>query len=172
MPFAVRWAAHRERVRMNQPLQVTSPAFEPGGLIPIEYTGYGEDRSPALQLAGLPVGAVSLAVVMDDLGHPIPEYNHWVIWNLPVAEEIPEAIPAGGQVTVVAGSAPATQGRGYGRQRYAGPKPPFNWSHEYRYRVYALNCRLELPPTTRKRQLLAAMQGHQLAHGEIIGHYR
>ncbi|QNM05163.1 hypothetical protein [Qiania dongpingensis] len=31
-------------------LTVTSPCFENGGLIPIEHTGYGADRSPELLL--------------------------------------------------------------------------------------------------------------------------
>lgn len=57
-------------------LIVTSPCFEPDGLIPLAYTGHGTDISPALDLHGLCEEAVSLAIVMDDMGHPIPAYNH------------------------------------------------------------------------------------------------
>ena len=65
-------------------LLVTSPAFQEGGWIPAECSGRGADRSPELRLDGLRKEAVSLAVTLDDASHPIfPNYNHWVIWNLP-----------------------------------------------------------------------------------------
>lgn len=56
----------------------------------------------------------------------------------------------------------AIQGCGYGKHRYRGPKPPFNWSHIYHFNVFSLDCRLDLPSTARKKDLLAAMQGHIL----------
>lgn len=150
-------------------LSVTSPAFENGGLIPVEYTGYGADRSPELHLGEIETGAQSLAVIMNDLDHPIRGYNHWVLWNLPVLPVIPADIPCGARVEALGG---AKQGIGYGKHRYAGPKPPFNWSHKYEYNVYVLDTRLDLPDTTRKRALLQAMQGHILQHGVLLGHYR
>ena len=64
-------------------LIVSSPCFENGGLIPVTYTGYGEDISPELILEGLSADAVSIAITLNDMNHPIPAYNHWVIWNLP-----------------------------------------------------------------------------------------
>lgn len=152
-----------------QELKVTSPAFAEGGLIPVKHTGHGDDISPALRLEGLTSEAKSLAILMDDLDHPIPAYSHWVIWNLPVLPVIPEHLPHGESV---AGFPGAMQGRGYGRHRYRGPKPPFRWSHRYRFTVYALDTRLSLPAEARKRQVLQAMQGHILQQGELTGHYR
>ena len=64
------------------------------------------------------------------------------------------------------------QGRGYGKNRYRGPKPPFHWSHRYRYHVYVLDCLLDLPSTAGKRDLLSAMEGHILQQGVLTGHYR
>ena len=150
-------------------LRVTSPAFADGGLIPVEHTGFGADRSPELRLEGLCAGALSLAVILDDMGHPIPAYNHWMIWNLPPRPVIPGGIPQGERVEALGG---AVQGRGYGRNRYRGPKPPFHWSHLYHFNVYALDCVLDLPPTARKKDLLAAMEGHILQHALLTGHYR
>ena len=106
---------------------------------------------------------------MDDMGHPIPEYNHWVIWNIPVMEIIPKNIPYGRHVAELSG---ATQGRGYGKNRYRGPKPPFNWSHRYQFNVYALDCSLDLPDSSRKGDLLAAMEGHILQEGCLVGRFR
>lgn len=150
-------------------LTVTSPCFEEGGLIPIENTGYGIDQSPELVLKGLCKEAVSVAVVMNDMGHPIPAYNHWVIWNIPAEEVIPGGIPPGAHVTAIPR---AVQGIGYGKHRYRGPKPPFRWSHIYYYQVFVLDGFLDLPCDTRKKALLRAMEGHVLQRGVLTGHYR
>ena len=106
---------------------------------------------------------------MDDMGHPIPAYNHWVIWNIPIMRIIPENIPRGSCVVELG---EAMQGRGYGRNKYRGPKPPFNWSHRYQFNVYALDCMLELPSHARKQDLLAALQGHILQEGSLVGKFR
>ena len=150
-------------------LNVTSPAFEHEGLIPKEYTGYGNDISPELHMQNIEGNAKSIAIIMDDMGHPIPAYNHWVIWNIPVMQKIPAHIPHGETVESLSG---AMQGRGYGRHRYRGPKPPFKWSHRYQFNVYVLDCTLDLPSTARKRNLLCAMEGHILQKAVLVGHYR
>lgn len=154
---------------MEQKLTITSPAFENEAKIPIEYTGYGADISPELHLSAIHAAAKSIAVVMDDLNHPIPGYNHWIIWNLPMMQVIPENIPHGTHVKTLGN---AVQGRGYGKNRYQGPKPPFNWSHRYRFSVYVLDSLIDLPSSSKKRDLLKAMQGHILQQGELIGRYR
>lgn len=154
---------------MKNQLIITSPAFENEAIIPIQYTGRGEDISPELHVSSIDENTRSLAVIMDDMGHPIPAYNHWVIWNIPVMEIIPGHIPHGPHIAELNG---ATQGRGYGKNRYRGPKPPFNWSHRYQFNVYALDCMLELPASSRKRDLLAAMEGHILQEGCLVGRFR
>jgi len=154
---------------MKNHLIVTSPAFENEGTIPIRYTGCGEDISPELHLSEIEDEAKSIAIIMNDIGHPIPEYNHWVIWNIPVIHIIPGRIPYGERVETLDG---AVQGRGYGKNRYRGPKPPFNWSHRYQYNVYILDAMIDLPSSARKKDLLLAMQGHILQQGFIIGKFR
>jgi hypothetical protein len=150
-------------------LIVTTPAFEHEGLIPKEYTGYGADMSPEIHLSNIDSQAKSISIIMDDMGHPIPNYNHWVIWNVPVMQIIPANIPYGRTVDILSG---AVQGRGYGKHRYRGPKPPFNWSHRYQLNVFVLECALELPATSRKRDLINAMAGHILQQATLVGRYR
>ncbi len=154
---------------MDTALVVTSPAFENEGTIPVKYTGYGEDISPELHLSQISGQAKSIAIIMDDMNHPIPAYNHWLIWNIPVMSIIPENILPGEYVAALAG---AVQGKGYGKNCYKGPKPPFHWSHLYRYTVYVLDTMLELPSSCKKRGLLHAMQGHILQQGALFGRYR
>lgn len=153
-------------------LTVTSDAFENGGTIPIQYTGRGEDISPNLNLSEISEEAKSIAIIMDD--HDVPVigiYNHWVIWNIPVLDVIPEAIPHGEVVDSLDG---AIQGNGYGKHRYRGPKPPsFNKkNHHYQFHVYVLDCMLDLNSDAGKKDLLKSMDGHIIQYGYIIGIFK
>lgn len=134
------------------------------GKFHIDHTGRGADRSPELVLENLSPAAVTLAVTLEDMSHPIKNFTHWVIWNLPAADRIPGAIPAG--KTVPGG---AVQGVAYGLHRYAGPKPPRQTQHTYRFTVYALDCTLDLSPASRKKVFLRAAEGHILQRGSISG---
>jgi len=151
-------------------LIVTSDVFENNGIIPIKYTGHGEDISPPLHLSALHTDIKSLAIIMDDIKHPLFRvYNHWVIWNLPIMTDIPEGIPHG---AVIKEFDNATQGLGYGRHKYRGPKPPLGTRHEYRYTVYVLDSLLELKENSKKADLLKIMESHVLQQGEIVGKYK
>lgn len=161
-------ASKSSDITYEKNLTVTSPAFEEGGTIPVRYTGDGEDVSPALTLSELSPNAKSIALVMDDLDFPLRTYNHWVIWNLPVQEAIPEAIEHGERVESLDG---AVQGIGYGRHKYRGPKPPFG-THQYVYRVFVLDTTLDLSANAGKKDLLKAMEGHVLQYGDLTGQYR
>lgn len=112
---------------------ITSTAFKEGEWIPEKYTARGEDISPALHLEGIPAGTKALMITLDDASHPLfPNYNHWIIWNIPVCSDIPESIPKGEAVAALSG---AVQGMAYGRHCYKGPKPPFKAIHNYTFTV-------------------------------------
>lgn len=144
-------------------LKIHCSGIENGKFL-IGHTGRGADRSPELVLENLSPEAVTLAVTLEDMSHPIKNFTHWVIWNLPAADRIPGAIPAG--KTVPGGG---VQGVAYGLHRYAGPKPPRRTQHTYRFTVYALDCTLDLSPASRKKVFLRAAEGHILQRGSISG---
>ena len=151
-------------------LTLTSPSFPQNGVIPARHSGRGEDLSPAFAIGGIPKGAVSLALLLEDTSHPFfRDFPHWLIWNLPPAGALPEGI-APGKTVEIQGTA-AVQGAAYGRHRYAGPKPPPWRRHRYRFTLLALDCRLNLPPGTGKKGLLQAVEGHILAQAELSGWY-
>ncbi|MGG5319083.1 YbhB/YbcL family Raf kinase inhibitor-like protein [Enterococcus sp. AZ072] len=151
-----------------QPLSVSIPAFGSDSVIPKRYSGNGEDVSPEIQVSQLDREVVSITIIMDDIDHPLMGvYNHWVVWNLPPQQIIPEAIPQG---KTVSGLSEAIQGVGYGKHRYRGPKPPFG-SHRYKYHVFALNKKLKLDPAAKKEELMAAVEGHIIQYGSAIGSY-
>ena len=151
-------------------LRVSSGAFQENDWIPNANSGYGEDKSPELRIEGLTDGAISLVVTLDDLGHPIkPGYNHWVAWNLPPISVIPEGLP---KRAVIEEPIHAEQGMAYGKHCYRGPKPPFNWNHDYQFTVYALDCLLQLEPDSDKTAVLKAMDGHVLQTGMLMGKFQ
>lgn len=149
-------------------IQVTSPAFEEGGMIPRQYTCDGEDISPALDWRSVPEGTRSIALIADDPDAPIGTFVHWVLYGLPAdAEGLPENIARERELP-----RGARQGvNDFGKIGYGGPCPP-RGTHRYFFKVYALDTALNLPPGESKARLLKAMEGHILAQGQTMGRYR
>jgi phosphatidylethanolamine-binding protein (PEBP) family uncharacterized protein len=52
--------------------KLRSPAFGPGGEIPLKYTGDGTDVSPPLRWTDPPEGTKSFALTVDDREDPPP----------------------------------------------------------------------------------------------------
>jgi phosphatidylethanolamine-binding protein (PEBP) family uncharacterized protein len=63
----------------------------------------------------------------------------------------------------------AVQGIGYGRHKYAGPKPPRGKQHAYKFTIYTLNSDIILKDSAKKKHLLKAIKPHILQQGEITG---
>jgi Raf kinase inhibitor-like YbhB/YbcL family protein len=145
---------------MNASLTVTSPDFGKNGNIPPRFTCDGESISPTLKISGIPDGAKSLALIVDDPDAPNGGFDHWVMWNIPIVEKIEQ------------NTAPGQQGKnGKKENKYVGPCPP-NGKHHYHFKVYALDTELNLDSKTDKEALLKAMEGHVMAKAEIVGLYK
>ena len=145
-------------------LQVSSPAFTAGDAIPLRHSAYGEGVSPPLAWANLPDGTVSLALMMEDPdASSARPYVHWLAWNIePAAAGLPEGVAADAPGLV--------QGRNNRRTNgYFGPRPPGPSPHHYHFQLFALDTRLDLPAGANREALLAAMNGHVLAKGDLIG---
>jgi Raf kinase inhibitor-like YbhB/YbcL family protein len=149
---------------------VTSPAFEAGAEIPTEHTCEGKDVSPPLAIAGVPAGARSLVLVVDDPDAPDPRapkrtWVHWVVAGLPATTT---ALPAGASHHLPGG---ASHGKNdWGKAAWGGPCPPIG-RHRYVFKVYALDEAMAATGKD-KAALLKAMDGHVLARGELIGTYQ
>lgn len=141
-------------------------AIDERGIFRLEHTGYGRDLSPAFIIGNLSPAAKTLAITLEDLNHPIKNFTHWVIWNLPATDSIPEGLPAGKRT-----GENAVQGLAYGLHRYAGPKPPRGVSHTYRFTLYVLDRELALSANAFKKTFLKNAQGHILQKGEVTGRF-
>ena len=151
---------------------LSSPAFRASGGIPSRYTCEGEDISPPLVWSAPPPATKSLALIVDDPdapdpGHPKMTWVHWVLYNLPpTAGSLPEA------VTDSALPAGVRQGlNDWKRPGYGGPCPPIG-RHRYFFKLYALDTVLPDLGHPDKRRLEQSMEGHVLAHAELVGTYQ
>jgi Raf kinase inhibitor-like YbhB/YbcL family protein len=152
---------------------VESSIFLNDEAIPARYTGDGEDISPPLRWSGLPPGTREVALICDDPDAPRAEpWVHWVLYGLsPEVLALPEDLPRKESLGFPAG---ARQGRNdFGSTGYGGPAPPPGHGvHHYHFRVYALDAPADVAPGATKAELLAAMDGHVLDVGELVGTYR
>ncbi|WP_254524041.1 YbhB/YbcL family Raf kinase inhibitor-like protein [Natrinema caseinilyticum] len=146
-------------------LTLTSQAFDDGERIPEEY-GYAKTNvNPPLEIDGVPDGAESLALIVDDPDARKPAgtvWDHWVVWNIP---------PETG--TIPDGWTPdeAIEGHNdFGERGYGGPNPP-DREHTYRFRLFALDTTLDLGPTTDADALESAIDGRVLERADLAGTY-
>ena len=147
-------------------LDFVCTGIQNGKKIPLEYTGRGQDISPEFIIKNLSPEAKTLAITLEDLSHPIKNFTHWIIWNLPAAAKIEKGIPHGKNTPQG-----ARQGLGYGFHRYAGPKPPKGKSHSYRFTLYALDCVMNLSANATKTIFLQKAKGHIIQTGSITGEF-
>ena len=143
-------------------ISITSSSFQAGGDIPAKFTCDGTNVSPALQIGGVPNEAKSLVLLVDDPDAPRGLFTHWIIWNIdPKTTRVAENSAPGAGV----------QGTNdFGKRNYGGPCPP-SGTHRYFFKIFALDTKLELKPNARRAELDAAMRGHVLAQGELMGRY-
>ena len=143
-------------------ISITSPFFHAGGDIPAKFTCNGTNVSPELQISSVANEAKSLVLIVDDPDAPRGLFTHWIVWNIdPKTTRMAE------------NSAPTAGVQGindFGKRNYGGPCPP-SGTHRYFFKIFALDTKLELKPGARRAELDAAMRGHILAQGELMGRY-
>jgi len=142
-------------------MKITSSAFQEGGNIPSKFSCDGANTSPPLQISGVPSEAKSVVLIVDDPDAPSGLFTHLAVWNIsPQTSTIGEgSTPKGVQGT-----------NDFGRSGYGGPCPP-SGTHRYYFKIFALDRELDLPFGAKRSQLDAAMKGHVIAQGELMGRY-
>lgn len=154
------------------PLNIKSPSFTHGGEISSRHSCDGKNLSPALEWSGVPEGAKSIALIVDDPDAPDPDapkttWVHWVLYNIPPdSKGLRESAES-------RGLPPGTlQGiNDWHRAGYGGPCPPIG-RHRYFFKLYALDVLLADLANPAKPALEKAMRGHVICHAELIGLYQ
>jgi len=120
----------------------------------------------------VPSTARSLALIVDDPDAPDPAapqrtWVHWVLYDVPptadaLAEKVSAAqLPDG-----------TREGLNDWKHTGYGAACPPKGRHRYVFKLYALDRVLPDLHKPDKAQLLKAMEGHVVAHAELIGTYQ
>jgi Raf kinase inhibitor-like YbhB/YbcL family protein len=143
-------------------MKLSSPDFKEGENIPARFTCDGKDVSPTLQIEGMPQGAKSLVVILEDRDAPGGNFTHWLMWNVvPNLTEIVGNKPPSGAVQGV---------NDFGKNKYSGPCPPPEL-HRYYFKLYALDTTLDLPRKSKRKAIDSAIKGHVIAEATLMGRY-
>lgn len=145
---------------MDEPFQLTSPAFADGGTIPERYTGRGKNISPPLHIQGLPEGTDNLALIMHDPDAPNSDYLHWALWG--ISPDVTDV----GEDQVPSGALQGTNSNG--TAAYIGPLPP-SGTHRYIFDLYALDAPLDLAEGAARADVMNAVGQHRIAHASLTG---
>jgi Raf kinase inhibitor-like YbhB/YbcL family protein len=143
-------------------LEVTSGGFGDGDVLPGRYAHDADNVSPELAWSAPPPGATELAILCEDLDAPRGPFTHWVVAGIdPSATGVGEGeLPPG----AVAGA------NDFGETGWGGPQPPpGSGPHRYVFTVFASDAPLDLPTGAGADDLRAALAGHELARGELVG---
>ena len=175
------------------PFSLTSPEFVESGLIPLQFTGDGENVSPPLQWSGAPSGTQSFALVMVDpdvpWGQTVPAYGqmpppgtqpadffiHWIVTGIPATTtSLPTGASPGNMPAGIIEPMNSFGLFGGAANQYGGPAPPPGTkAHAYRFVLYALDVPslTGVSASSDYATVTVAMAGHVLAATTLTGYF-
>lgn len=145
--------------------KLVSSAFAEGKPVPVKYTCDSLNVSPPLSWSGVPEKTKSFAIIMDDPDAPMGTWVHWVAYNIPAAITGIAEQKSMAEVSALDGL------NSWGEKGYNGPCPP-GGTHQYIFKLYALDNTLALQDGMTSDELMDAMKGHILAEARLTGLFR
>ncbi len=142
---------------------LTSESIAEGEPIDARYTCDGEDVSPALAWEDVPADAVELVLIVEDPDAPGGTFTHWLAYGIdPTETELAEGVEG------------LELGEGEndtGEIGYAGPCPPEGETHNYVFRLLAVDVETALEEGARRDDVLEAVEGHIVGEGRLTATY-
>lgn len=150
-------------------IRLESAAFVDGGPMPGRHTADGPGLSPPLAWRGVPAGAASVVLVVEDADSPTPEpLVHAIAYGLAGRDG---ELLAGG----LDGDGPQADDLGrnsFLKTGWLPPDPPTgHGAHRYVFQLYALDTTPSFDRHPGRHALVEAMRGHVLVKGVLIGIY-
>jgi Raf kinase inhibitor-like YbhB/YbcL family protein len=111
---------------------------------------------------GVPEGAASLVLIVDDPDAPVGAFTHWLAWGID---------PASGGLAE--GERAPLEGRNdFGQTGYRGPCPPRGHGpHRYFFGLYALSAEPDVESGASRQELERAFEDEVLARAQLVGTY-
>ncbi len=169
-PGLEKLASARDFADVPETVAVESSAFRHQGAIPAIHTDDGRKLSPPLTWQNIPVGTVAVALLIEDADSPTPE---------PLVHAIALGLPPEGALVKGELKSPGSPGKphllgknSFLKPEYLPPDPPSGHGpHRYAFQVFALDRQPTLDPEPGRSAFVAALKGHVLARGILIGTY-
>lgn len=151
-------------------LDVSSPAFDSGDVLPARFTCDGAGVSPPFVIESVPGPTAALAVTAEYDGGVFSQPVFWTLWNVPPeTERIPAGLPREPILDTLGG---ARQGKQAGSDPgYEPPCPPAGQPYEHRFQVFALDEELSLNGGTDQESASEAIANAILASTRITVDY-
>ena len=161
-------------------LQFGSSSFSDDGEIPRECGYKNGNEQPPLAIWGIPDEAKSLALIMDDpdaMEAVGKVWVDWVVWHIIPDENDSRSGTRHDEIEDLfmdcgnKGTDSYYEGlTDFGEHGYGGPAPP-DKRHTYVFKLYALDCNLDLPNESTKADVEKAMEGHIVDQATLTGTY-
>lgn len=164
------WA--RDDLMAPETLALTSPAFADATPMPELYRGRlrGENVSPPLEWSAPPAGTRELVLLCEDPDVPFGKAGVHVL-AVGITPET-TSIPERGLQRSSAAPGVRLGKAALGRVGWAGPLPPrSHGSHDYVFQLFALDRQLDVGTSFGRDDVVAAMKGHVIARGRLVGTY-
>jgi Raf kinase inhibitor-like YbhB/YbcL family protein len=152
-------------------LSVRSLAFADHAPIPAVYTADGDGVSPPLEWTGVPAGAASLVLIVEDADSPTPQpLVHAIVADLPAEDG---NLAEGAIDRASADSEEATIGRNSFLQAGWLPPdpPPGHGTHRYAFQLFALSAGPGFGSTPGREAVMEMLQERAIASGLLTGTY-
>jgi len=154
-------------------ITVSSLAFADHMPIPERYTADGEGVSPPLAWGGVPAGAASLVLIVEDADAPTPQ---------PLVHAIAVDLPPDAEGALAEGALKSSGHEGQedlheGRNSYLmtgwlpPDPPPGHGSHRYAFQLFALGPGEPFSGKPGRDEVMEAVRQRGLASGCLIGTY-
>lgn len=149
-------------------MHIESTEFEDGGRLPDRFAADHENLSPPLNWSAPPMNTRSFAVVCEDPDAPTGSFLHWAIYNIPGDVS---SLPENASLTL-ANSDDIFQGTSdAGTVGWFGPLPPFEETHHYRFRLFALDRKTNIPAGISDEDVLNRLRVDAIDESTITGLY-
>jgi Raf kinase inhibitor-like YbhB/YbcL family protein len=154
----------------NAAIQLQSDAFDDNQPMPMRYTADGAGASPPLQWSGVPEGAASLVLLVEDPDAPIPQpFVHAIVVGLPPRD----GSMYEGELQRAGRSGRLKLGRNsFLQTTWLPPDPPRGHGvHRYAFQLFALKDSPAFGDSPGRDEVEEALRRSAIASGCLVGTY-